>query len=114
MKILLLLSIAVLSSARMQLKNEWEVWKREHGKAYADSREESLRHAVWFQNFHHIQEHNKKESFKLSLNEFADLVRLLFLCFPAFGSYSFCILDKRTVFSEVPTPSECRSPYSVC
>lgn len=82
MKILLLLSIAVLSSARMQLKNEWEVWKREHGKAYADSLEESLRHAVWFQNFHHVQEHNKKESFKLDLNEFADLVRLMFLCFP--------------------------------
>lgn len=75
MKIVLLLSIVALASANLQLKDEWEAWKREHGKAYADELEESLRHAIWFQNYHYIGEHNKRESFKLSLNEFADLVR---------------------------------------
>ena len=74
MKIILLLSIVALASANLQLKNEWEAWKREHGKAYADELEESLRHAIWFQNYHFIDGHNKRESFKLSLNEFADLV----------------------------------------
>ena len=75
MKILLvLLSIAALSSANLQLKTEWESWKREHGKFYADDLEESLRHAIWFQNYHYIEQHNRREAFKLSLNEFGDLV----------------------------------------
>ena len=74
MKILLLLAISALTSASLQLNNEWEAWKREHGKSYADNLEESLRHAIWFQNYHFIDAHNEKESFQLSLNEFADLV----------------------------------------
>lgn len=82
MKILFLLSIAVLATARLQLKNDWEAWKREHGKAYSDNLEESLRHAIWFQNYHYIKDHNKKESFKLKPNEFADMVGFLFLYIP--------------------------------
>ncbi|CAI8041681.1 Cathepsin L [Geodia barretti] len=61
------------------LNGEWEAWKREHGKSYTDDLEESLRHAIWFQNYHHIEEHNKKESFQLGLNEFADLTREQFV-----------------------------------
>ena len=76
MKVLLLLALATLGTASLQLKNEWEAWKREHGKSYADDMEESLRHAIWFQNYHYIEEHNKKESFQLGLNKFADLVQL--------------------------------------
>ena len=75
MKFLLLLALTTLCSATLQLNGEWEAWKREHGKSYTDDLEESLRHAIWFQNYHHIEEHNKKESFQLGLNEFADLVR---------------------------------------
>ena len=74
MKIIVLMSITVLASANLQLKNEWEAWKRENGKAYADELEESLRHAIWFQNYHYVAEHNKRETFQLSLNEYADLV----------------------------------------
>ena len=76
MKILFFLALAALSSANLQLKDEWEDWKREHGKSYADDLEESLRHAIWFQNYHYIEAHNTKESFKMGLNGFADLVRL--------------------------------------
>ena len=76
MKFLFLLALTTLCSAALQLKDEWEAWKRDNGKSYADDLEESLRHAIWFQNYHHIKEHNKKESFQLGLNTFADLVRL--------------------------------------
>ena len=73
-KVLVLLSIATLSSASLQLETEWESWKREHGKFYADDLEESLHHAIWFQNYHYIQQHNMREAFQLSLNGFGDLV----------------------------------------
>lgn len=79
MKIFFFLSIIVLTSARLQMKNDWEAWKREHGKAYSDTLEESLRHAIWFQSYHYIEDHNKRESFRLNLNEFADLVGLFSL-----------------------------------
>ena len=74
MKIILLLSIIAVSSAALQLKSEWDSWKRAHGKSYADDLEESFRHAIWFQNFHYIDKHNRKETFHLGLNEFSDLV----------------------------------------
>ena len=75
-KSIIFLSSIVLATASLQLKNDWETWKREHGKTYADVLEESLRHAIWFQNYHYIEDHNKRESFTLALNEFADLVRV--------------------------------------
>ena len=80
MKILILLALIALSTAQLQLREEWEAWKREHGKSYADDMEESLRHAIWFQNYHYIEVHNKEKSFKLGLNEFADLVRIDIIC----------------------------------
>ena len=74
MKLVFLLSIASLAAA-LPLKDEWENWRREHGKQYLNELEESLHHAAWFQSYHHIQQHNQREnSFKLSLNEFSDLV----------------------------------------
>lgn len=76
MKILFFLGIIVVASATLQMKSEWEIWKRENGKSYADDLEESLRHAIWFQNYHYVQEHNSRESFFLGLNEFSDLVSI--------------------------------------
>ena len=84
MRALLLLSIVALATASLQLKNDWEAWKRAHGKAYADDLEESLRHAIWFQNYHYVKDHNNRESFILSLNAFADLVGLQDQCFGCF------------------------------
>ena len=117
MKVLLFLSIIVLATANLQLKNDWEAWKREHGKAYADDLEESLRHAIWFQNFHYVEEHNKRESFKLSLNAFADLVGFsscTILHYPLLILSSIPFTDKRTVYPEVSLSSECRISPSVC
>lgn len=107
MKVFFLLSIVALATS-LPLKEEWEDWKREHGKQYADDLEESIRHAIWFQSYHHIQEHNKREdAFKLGLNEFSDLVRTSALqvcssiskCY--FSSHS---LDSRAIQTEVPPP----------
>lgn len=116
MRIFFFLSIIFLASASLQLRNDWEAWKREHGKTYADTLEESLRHAIWFQNYHYIEDHNKRESFKLNLNEFADLVGLFHFLIYSFAihSLSVYISDKWTVHSKVPPPRECRSSTSIC
>ena len=75
MKLFFLLCIFSLAAA-LPLNNEWKNWKKEHGKQYLNDLEESVHHATWFQSYHHIQLHNQRESsFKLSLNEFSDMVR---------------------------------------
>ena len=101
-----------MAAATLQLKNEWEVWKRENGKSYADDLEESLRHAIWFQNYHYIHEHNKKEPFSLGLNEFSDLVHIKSII-QQNCSYLFFIADKGTIWSEISATHGCRIISSV-
>ena len=76
MKVSIILCLATLAlSARLELEEEWQEWKQQHSKTYSNDVEESVRHAVWFRTFHHIQEHNKgNHTYKLGLNKFADMV----------------------------------------
>lgn len=76
MKLCIVLCLATVAlSTPLALKEEWQQWKEQHGKTYSDDVEESVRHAVWFRTFHHIQEHNKgSHPYKLGLNKFADMV----------------------------------------
>ena len=79
MKVCILLCWMVLAtSSPLALEKEWQHWKQQHGKSYSNDVEESLRQAVWFRTYHHIEDHNRQpsNSFKLSLNAFADMVRL--------------------------------------
>ena len=76
MKLYIILYLATLAvSAPLELEEEWEHWKNQHGKTYSDEIEESVRRAVWFRTFYHIQEHNSAgHPYKLGLNKFADMV----------------------------------------
>lgn len=81
MKICLILCLATLAiSAPLTLEKEWQHWKQQHGKSYSNAVEESMRRAVWFRTYYHIQEHNiaASNSYQLGLNAFADMVRLAF------------------------------------
>lgn len=82
MKVCLVLCLATVAiSAPLALEEEWYQWKQQHGKSYSTEVEESMRRAVWFRTFHHIQQHNNAASnlYQLGLNSFADMVRMPFL-----------------------------------
>lgn len=73
--------IVFLSLAKMilatPLEAEWQLWKQQHGKSYEDDEQELLRSAVWTKNYQYIEKHNRgNHTFKLGLNEFADIVSL--------------------------------------
>ena len=69
-----------MASAPHALEDEWQQWKKQHGKSYSTEVEESLRRAVWFRTNFHIKDHNTADShiYQLGLNAFADMVRFLF------------------------------------
>ena len=73
-----MLCLATLAmSAPLGLEEEWQQWKLQHSKSYADEVEESMRRAVWFRAYHLIKEHNSQRtnSYHLSLNAFSDMVK---------------------------------------
>ena len=77
MKFFLVLSLVGLAlSAPFAQEKDWQQWKRRHGKKYVNEVEESIRRAVWFRTFKHIEEHNKDDaySYSLGLNKFSDMV----------------------------------------
>lgn len=70
-----LLCCGLCAYNQVHLQNEWLSWKRLHAKEYYNIREEGSRWAVWRRNYQLIEEHNRNNhTFKLGLNEFADLV----------------------------------------
>ena len=75
MKFLLLLSLAGLALSSPLEKN-WQQWKSKHGKKYVNEVEESIRRAVWFRTFKHIEDHNRDHTntYHLGLNKFSDMV----------------------------------------
>ena len=82
MKLCLVLYLATIAlSAPFALEEEWQQWKKQHGKSYPNEVEESVRRAVWFRTYHYTKEHNRinTHSFNLGLNKFSDMVsRLVF------------------------------------
>lgn len=53
----------------------WLGWKKLHSKYYESADEEHKRMEVWRDNYRKILEHNNANyTFKLGLNEFADMV----------------------------------------
>lgn len=74
MKTFLLFFSLAMVALSLPLEMEWDQWKQFHGKIYTED-DEPIHKAVWFKNYRHIQEHNSQgHSFKLGLNEFADMV----------------------------------------
>ena len=82
MKLLLLLSTltiaaAAAAAAKFKFREEWDLWKAEHGKSYSEEREELERHVVWLSNRAYIEHHNANANifgFTLAMNHFGDLV----------------------------------------
>lgn len=58
------------------MEKEWQQWKKQHGKHYADEVEESVRRAVWFRTYYHTQAHNQADihPYTLGMNRFSDMV----------------------------------------
>jgi len=54
------------------LISEWNAWKSEHVKVYANSEEEAYRLSIWLKNKQYIDE-NQGEEYTLGLNLFSDL-----------------------------------------
>lgn len=75
MHTIVLLSVALSVLYAQPLEEQWQLWKKEHGKSYQTRSEEDSRWAVWLQNYESIKRHNGQNStFKLKLNQFADMV----------------------------------------
>lgn len=81
MKILLLLlplASAMYVPAEHDISKDeaWIEWKLKHGKFYKDSKEESVRRAIWNMNLQAVLKHNAegKHSYQKGLNHFSDLV----------------------------------------
>ena len=52
----------------------WEAWKMFHGKKYHNQGEDDFRHYVFLQNIKAVAAHNAKNTFKMTINEFSDMV----------------------------------------
>lgn len=62
---------------KYELKEEWNLWKAEHGKNYESDHVELERHLVWLSNKEYIDHHNANVDifgFKLAMNHHGDLV----------------------------------------
>ncbi|XP_070600200.1 cathepsin L2-like [Erythrolamprus reginae] len=76
-----LVSLRTLSTALdSTLEGTWRDWKATHGKDYPQEEEESLRRAIWEENFQMIQDHNQdadlgKHTYWLGMNHFGDLTK---------------------------------------
>ena len=81
MKLLVLLSAITLAAAaaKFEFREEWNLWKTQHGKSYSEEREELERHIVWLSNRKYIEQHNANADifgFTLRMNQFGDLVSM--------------------------------------
>lgn len=59
----------------VEYTEEWQLWKAEHRKKYANREEELLRQAVWLSNRDYIQQHNVRShdhGYTLAMNHFGD------------------------------------------
>jgi len=73
---ILLGSFAIGSS--FSSNSKWHEFKQAHNKNYSTSEEETMRQAIWHENYNHIQTHNKEASagihtYTLGMNKYADL-----------------------------------------
>ena len=74
MKILLIAFLCVPAFSLVIKDPSWHVWKKLHGKTYADEGEERVRYIIWTDNMRKIYEHNAAgKGFKLAMNHLGDM-----------------------------------------
>jgi len=76
---LVFLSVAIALCQCFNIKDEWDSYKNRHGKSYESDMEEKFRMKVFKDNLKKIKLHNDNfkqgtVSFKMEINEFADLL----------------------------------------
>lgn len=84
MKTLIVLAVLVGVSVAFQFTEEWELWKKQYNKKYGSDEEELNRHITWESNRLRVENHNAnadKYGYTLTMNEFADMVSFIALCF---------------------------------
>ena len=72
-----LAAAAMGSMGEYKLKEEWKLWKTQHGKSYESERIELEKHLVWLSNKEYIDHHNANSElfgFTLAMNHHGDLV----------------------------------------
>ena len=75
MQLLVVLAVCASVLHAHPLQREWQQWKVEHNRQYDGIVEEESRRDTWLQNHDYIHKHNRNNPvFKLSLNQYADLV----------------------------------------
>ena len=73
----MLLVVLAAAVSGFQYTEQWEAWKKEHGRVYGSDAIEHRRHAIWESNMKFVNEHNARADeigFTVEMNEFADLV----------------------------------------
>jgi len=76
--VLVLFALALALADSYKYSAEWEAWKAQHGKKYANEEVELVRYEIFESNLKYVEEHNKnadKHGFTTAMNEFGDLVR---------------------------------------
>ena len=80
MKFNVVLLVALAAAAAVtgfQHTEEWEAWKKEHGRVYESDEIEHRRHAIWEKKMKFIEEHNAnadETGFTVEMNKFGDMV----------------------------------------
>ncbi|XP_071489951.1 cathepsin L-like peptidase [Diadema antillarum] len=114
------LSAFILSACLMGVfgafEEEWTAWKLKYGKAYADDFEESKRSSIWQDNLAYITKHNIRYdlgefTFKLGINEYADLQNYEFV--GLMNGYRRNITSKAKSASVFLAPENVQIPDSV-
>ena len=74
--VVLLVALAAVVSG-FQYIEEWEAWKKEHGRVYESDEIELRSHITWEGNRQFVKQHNAHADeigFTVEMNKFADLV----------------------------------------
>nr|XP_014282108.1 cathepsin L1-like isoform X2 [Halyomorpha halys] len=79
MKIILLSIMVAFAAASPAIKDQWNSFKRQHGKSYHSIQEEQLRMAIFSETMKTIEEHNAKykaglSTYYLEMNHFGDML----------------------------------------
>nr|CBY80148.1 silicatein red variant [Tethya aurantium] len=78
----MLVVVCVLGAAvgepmpQYEFKEEWQLWKKQHGKSYNTNLEELEKHLVWLSNKKYIELHNANAAtfgFTLAMNHLGDM-----------------------------------------
>ena len=75
--------LGAIASASFEFREDWHLWKAQHGKTYWSLGEEVQRYKVWLANRDYINNHNQNANhhgYSLAMNHYGDLVHTYYAC----------------------------------